>query len=195
MCLVTWSNSTQSLSDLSACARAVWLSGVLQRSARTVLSSCSPPPSSSARGSFGMLVFSRLPPPELFFSPDVSARKPEAMRAAAIQIRRRAMDITIAMNHRRASAISRREEKSHVSELQSKTGELEEMTSSRQPRPLHSSSFTAAKPTKDRGSWIVDESPRRDNLAVPRYRTIYRAEGGRALTSPVVVGHVLIRFG
>ena len=34
------------------------------------------------------------------------------------------------------------------------------------------------------GSWIVDESPRRDNLAVPRYRTIYRAEGGRALTSP-----------
>jgi hypothetical protein len=43
------------------------------------------------------------------------------MRAAAIQIRRRAMDITIAMNHRRASAISRREEKSHVSELQSKT--------------------------------------------------------------------------
>jgi len=68
-----------------------------------------------------MLVFSRLPPPELGFSPDVSARKPEAMRAAAIQIRRRAMDITIAMNHRRASAISRREEKSHVSELQSKT--------------------------------------------------------------------------
>ena len=52
-----------------------------------------------------------------------------------------------------------------------------------------------ASTPRARGSWIVDESPRRDNLAVPRYRTIYRAEGGRALTSPVVVGHVLILFG
>jgi len=50
-----------------------------------------------------MLVFSRLPPPELFFSPDASARKPEAMRAAAIQMRRRATDIATAMNHKRAS--------------------------------------------------------------------------------------------